>query len=71
MPDDRIEFYQEVEVCADGQYQGLKGAVLGIGEEDGVIYSYAVSIHGKSHLVSFNKDDLTPTGVYFTRDDFY
>ena len=71
---ERIDFYQEVEVCLNSKstkYRGMKGAVLGISEEDQVVYGYAVLIHGMDTLVSFDKEDLTPTGVRYSRDDFY
>ncbi len=70
----KIDFYQEVEVCAaakNSKYRGMKGAVLGVSEEGGVIYGYAVLIHGESNSVYFDKNELMPTGVEFSRDDFY
>ena len=74
MTDNKINFYQEVEVCAtakNSQYRGSKGAVLGISEEDGVIQGYSVSIHGRLTSVWFDKDDLEPTAIQFSRDDYY
>lgn len=71
---EKINFYQEVEVCSgakNSKYRGLKGAVLGISEEEGVIYGYVVLIHGESSSVYFEKGDLVATGVQFSRDDFY
>lgn len=70
----KIDFYREVEVCPgakNSKYRGLKGAVLGVSEEEGIIYGYVVLIHGESNSVYFDKDDLIPTGVQFSRDDFY
>ena len=67
-------FYQEVEVCSEAKnskYRGQKGAVLGVSEEEGIVYGYVVLIHGESSSVFFDKDDLMPTGVQFSRDDFY
>lgn len=74
MTGEKIDFYQEVEVCSEAKsskYRGLKGAVLGVSEEEGVIYGYVVLIHGESKAVYFDKDDLVPTGIRFSRDDFY
>lgn len=70
----KIDFYQEVEVSYNSKnhlYQGLKGTVLGISEEDNVLYGYAVLIHGMDQTVYFDKDDLVPTGIQYSRDDFY
>jgi len=72
--DMKIDFYYEVEVIAgakNNKYVGCKGAVLGISEENGVVYGYSVAIHGKEMAVYFDKDDLVPTGVCFTREDYY
>lgn len=49
----------------------VRGGVLGISEENGVVYGYSVAIHGKEMAVYFDKDDLAPTGVRFTREDYY
>ncbi|MDU9407345.1 Imm31 family immunity protein [Pseudomonas sp. zfem001] len=71
---EKIGFYQEVEVCSgakNSKYRGLKGAVLGVSEEEGVVYGYVVLIHGESSSVYFDKNDLIPTGFQFSRDDFY
>lgn len=74
MTEKKIDFYQEVEVRAGAKkskYQGLKGAVIGISEEQNIFYGYAVLIYGESSSIYFEKDDLVPTGVRFSRDDFY
>lgn len=70
----KIDFYQEVEVLSDSkktQYRGLKGTVLGVSEENDVVYGYAVLIHGESQVVYFDKDEIVPTGVRFSRGDVY
>ncbi|RRU22255.1 hypothetical protein EGJ34_03870 [Stenotrophomonas sp. 278] len=71
---DRIAFYQEVQVsaeCGSPEYRGLKGAVLGISQEDGVVYGYAVLLHGESTTTYFKKDEITATGKHFSRGDYY
>ncbi|MNF81530.1 hypothetical protein D3C84_638060 [compost metagenome] len=71
---ERIDFYCEVEVKESSrlpQHRNKKGAVLGISEEEGVIYGYSVLIHGMDHLTFFEKDEIFPTGVVFLRSDFY
>lgn len=71
---DKIGFYQEIEVCSwakNQKYRGRKGAVLGISEEDGTVYGYAILIHGENGTVYFDKEDVVSTGVQFSRDDFY
>jgi hypothetical protein len=71
---EKIDFYQEVEVWSGSklaQYRGLKGVVMGISEEDQIVYGYAVLLHGMDQTTYFDKDDLIPTGVRYSRDDFY
>lgn len=70
----KIDFYQEVEVVEDARnnkFAKCKGVVLGISEEDGIVYGYSVAIHGRESAVYFEKDDLFPTGVTYRREDFY
>jgi hypothetical protein len=70
----KIDFYQEVEVVSNAKnkaYAGQKGVVMGISEEDGILYGYAVTIHGMETCVCFDKDEVVPTGVKFKREDFY
>jgi len=74
MRDERIGFYQEVRIKDDAKtlkYRGKKGAVLGVSDEDGVLYGYSVLIHGMGCLVFFDKDEVFPTGRSFSRADFY
>lgn len=69
-----IDFYQEVEVkesTKNSKYAKCKGVVLGISEEDGIVYGYSVAIHGKENTVYFEKDDVFPTGIIYRREDFY
>ncbi|AJA45952.1 immunity protein 31 of polymorphic toxin system [Frischella perrara] len=70
----KFEFYQEVEIlpnCLYAEYIGKKGVIMGIGEEDGVIYSYAVSLLDGESGLCFSPDCLKPTGKQFKREDFY
>lgn len=74
MSSERIEFYHEVQIKDDAEtvkYRGQKGAVVGISEEDGILYGYAVSLHGMDHCVCFDKEEVFPTGVKFSREDYY
>ena len=70
----KFDFYQEVEIlpnCPYAEYIGKKGVIMGIGEEDGVIYSYAVSLLDGESGLCFSPDCLKPTGKQFKREDFY
>jgi len=70
----KIDFYQEVEViegAKNSKFAKCKGVVLGVSEENGIIYGYSVAIHGKENAVYFEAADLLPTGVTFKREDFY
>ncbi|GAB7197105.1 hypothetical protein OS31_36090 [Dickeya oryzae] len=69
-----IAFYQEVKVKEDAKndkYAKCKGVVIGISEEEDIVYGYSVVIHGKENSVYFEKDDVFPTGIIFKREDFY
>lgn len=70
----KLDFFQEIQVREDYPnliYQGKKGVVLGISEESGVVYGYAVLIHEFDETVYFYIEDLIPTGMTFLREDFY
>ena len=79
----KFDFYQEVEIlpnCPYAEYIGKKGVIMGISEEDGIIYSYEVSLLDGDYEVSlldgetglcFSPDCLKPTGKQFKRENFY
>lgn len=72
----KIGFYQEVEIstsCKEKNkiYIGKKGGVMGISEEDGILYGYSIKLYDKENLLSFDKNELIPTGKQLTQDDFY
>ncbi|MDF7671071.1 Imm31 family immunity protein [Orbaceae bacterium ESL0721] len=72
---DRINFYAEVEIlpnCEYTEFIGEKGVVMGISEEDGIIYGYAVRLYTDyENGYCFDADCLKPTGRQFKREDFY
>lgn len=50
----KINFYHEVEVkenAKNSKYAKYKGVVLGISEEDDIIYGYTIMIHDKENTV--------------------
>ncbi|MEC5080509.1 Imm31 family immunity protein [Xanthomonas oryzae] len=68
----KINFYDEVKVVdAENPYFNKLGAVVGISEEDGFIYGYAVLFHGEDQNVFVKSESIISTGVCFTRDDYY
>lgn len=72
----KIGFYQEIEItscCKDKNknYVGKKGGVMGISEEDGVLYGYSIKLYDEEYLLSFDKDEVVPTGKQLTQEDFY
>lgn len=73
MTNDRIDFYSEVVVndLYPGDKKGRTGVVLGVSEEDGILYGYSVLLHGDKLTVYLNKDYVVPTGKMFSRSDFY
>ncbi|MBK0035809.1 immunity protein 31 [Erwinia sp. S43] len=72
--ENKIGFYQEVKISSDCQnkkYAGKKGGVMGVSEEDGVLYGYSVKLYDEEYLLSFDKDEVIPTGKQLTQDDFF
>lgn len=72
----KIGFYQEVEIifgCKDKnkKYAGKKGGVMGISEEDDILYGYSIKLYDEEYLLSFDKSEVLPTGKQLTHDDFY
>jgi hypothetical protein len=49
----------------------VKRGVMGISEEDGILYGYSIKLYDEEYLLSFDKDEVIPTGKQFTQDDFY
>ncbi|WP_392562171.1 Imm31 family immunity protein [Orbus sturtevantii] len=71
---EKLCFYEEVEILPTTmlkQFIGKKGAIVGISEEDGILYGYAVLIHGREEIDCFDAKDVKPTGKRFKREDFY
>ena len=74
--ENKIAFYQEVKISPDSKgknnkYAGKKGGVMGISEEDGVLYGYSIKLYDEEYLLSFDKDEVIPTGKQLTQDDFF
>ncbi|MCS4494077.1 hypothetical protein ACVWWU_002531 [Pantoea sp. PA1] len=72
--ENKIGFYQEVEIifgCKNKKYAGKKGGVMGISEEDGILYGYSIKLYDEEYLLSFDKSEVLPTGKQLTQDDFY
>lgn len=68
----RIDFFHEVKICGQShKHSGEKGVVLGISEEDGKVFGYAVLIHGMNTTTYFEVSEIETTGVVFPREDFY
>ena len=74
--DNKINFYQEVKISCDcneknKKYAGKKGGVMGVSEEEGVIYGYSIKLYEEEYLLYFDKFEVIPTGKQLTQDDFY
>lgn len=72
----KISFYQEVKISANckeknKKYIGKKGGVMGVIEEDGILYGYSIKLYEEEYLLSFDKDEVIPTGRQLTQVDFY
>lgn len=72
----KIEFYQEVEIFSgckekNKKYAGKRGGVMGVSEENGVLYGYSIKLYDEEYLLSFDKDEVVATGRQLTQDDFF
>lgn len=70
----KYNYYEVVEVISEkpenAEAVGLKGAILGMAEEEG-IWSYSVYLFDKNESWSFNESDLESTGQFKHKEDFY
>ncbi len=71
-----LNLYQEVEILPTAPeslqaFVGKKGVIVGISEEDGILYGYGVWVYGENEIDCFDGKDLKPTGKQFKREDFY
>ena len=74
MMNSKLNFFSEVEILPTApqkQFVKKKGVIIGISEEDGVLYGYGILIHGREELDFFEAQDIKPTGKQFKREDFY
>lgn len=72
----KINFYQEVEILPSNnkkneKYVGKKGGVMGVSEEDGILYGYSVKLYDEEYLLSFDKEEVVATGKQLKQEDFY
>lgn len=72
----KISFYEEVEIIPSNnkknqKWIGKKGGVMGISEENGIIYGYSVKIYDEEFLLSFDKNEVRPTGLQRKQEDYY
>lgn len=69
----KLDFYSEVTVSDlyPGNKKGKKGVILGISEENGILYGYSVVLHGEESTFFLDAKYAEPTGIKFSRDDFY
>lgn len=72
----KIGFYQEVKIsdnCKEKnkKYTGKKGGIMGVSEEDGILYGYSIKLYEEDYLLYFDKDEVIPTGRQLTQVDFY
>ncbi|BEO34077.1 Uncharacterised protein [Serratia marcescens] len=44
---------------------------MGISEENGVIYAYTIKLYEESFLLSFDIDEVVPTGKQRKQEDYF
>jgi len=71
---EKIDFFDEVRIIDDieePELRGKSGVVMGISEENGMVYGYSVHFSDLPHSYSFSVNEVVPTGRKFKREDFY
>ncbi|UOO82817.1 immunity protein 31 [Uruburuella testudinis] len=70
---EKINFYSEIMVSKQypGGIKGKLGVVLGISEENNMLFGYSILLHGDENTIYLDKQYAIPTGRKFTREDFY
>ena len=43
---------------------------MGVSEEDGILYDYSIKLYDEKYLLSFDKEEVIPTGRQLTQDDY-
>jgi len=74
MNNEKLDFYEEVRISndiADPSLRGKTGVIMGISEEDGIVYGYSVRLKDLKHSYGFSANEISPTGRKFKREDFY
>jgi len=74
MNNEKLEFYEEVRIINDiddPSLRGKIGIIMGIIEEDDIVYGYSVRFKDMKHSYGFSVDEVSPTGRRFKREDFY
>jgi len=74
MTNEKLDFYAEVRISDgvdDANLRGKVGVIMGISEEDGIVYGYSVRFKELKHSYGFSVDEVSPTGRKFKREDFY
>jgi len=70
----KIDLYEEIRViddCEDPELRGKIGVVMGISEENGVVYGYSVRFADLEHSYGFSVEEVESTGRKFKHEDFY
>jgi hypothetical protein len=73
---EKINFYQEVEISPacnekNRKYSGKRGGVMGVSEENGILYGYSIKLYDEECLLYFGKNEVIPTGKKRTQSDYY
>jgi len=70
----KIDLFDEVKItdnCKNSELIGKIGVVIGVSEEDGIVYGYSVRSSDLPHSYSFSVYEVNPTGKRFKREEFY
>ena len=73
MKNNGLDYYSEIIISNDypGNKKGRKGVILGISEENNIIYGYSVLLHGEKLNFFLEEKYAIPTGKKYSRNNFY
>jgi len=70
----KLNFFDEVKVnqnIDDPALRGKIGIIMGVSENDGVVYGYSIGFKDLEDGYYMRADEISPTGRKFKREDFY
>lgn len=69
-----LQYFEKVQILSSDENPELVGHfgyILGISEENDIVFSYAIYFDEFSDIIAFNTEDVQGTGEIASRENFY